>query len=414
MDHDRSGMPSSPAKSNDSRSSPSYASELEDTLPPLTSPTTSTLVSIRRLSALLAENEALLGIPSSASSSSAYPSPTKRRSSIATRLLRKRDLTDEPLSDLIERNKHFPIKMLDGLDETEYLELVPLLPTVTRFTLRELDMDEILLNPQLRHDLYFDPNLQFKPNTTPLKQSRAETYWTAIKEELENKETWRLPLILHEVKAILKELIPYSADFSAEVEANMDIAYFAQELEHGVFDPAVVVKWLCGVLKKNCAPARDGDVDAVVAAVENGDVGEGLKMLFGVLEVMKLDYANHQLTRIRPHVLERAVEFERTWFRTQLLHDRVSTTRIESWLKQTYTRLLQTPPTPSLTRVYTSALLHTLSTPIDDDTASETLPECFGMDISRLQTFRNDMQDIIIQSILLLLYKQLAGPRAAA
>jgi hypothetical protein len=37
-------------------------------------------------------------------------------------------------------------------------------PPITRATLRELDLTEILRNPQLRHDIVFDPNLMFRPN----------------------------------------------------------------------------------------------------------------------------------------------------------------------------------------------------------------------------------------------------------
>ena len=51
-------------------------------------------------------------------------------------------------------------------DETACGEFsaVSLAPPVTRATLRELDLHEIMRNPQLRHDVVFDPNLMFRPN----------------------------------------------------------------------------------------------------------------------------------------------------------------------------------------------------------------------------------------------------------
>ncbi|KAJ3026203.1 UNVERIFIED_CONTAM: hypothetical protein HDU68_006077, partial [Siphonaria sp. JEL0065] len=212
----------------------------DDTLEPLTetfsSPKKRSMISTARLSELLALNEALLGIGATAgivgggshsATSAGIPagSPTRRRSSFATmspsaKLLRKRDLLDEPLSDIIERNKSLPVKMLDMLDESDYMELVPLLPPITRFTLRELDMDEILLNPQLRHDLYFDPNLQFKPNTDgergTAKRLKTQQYWDKVTQEILNKETYRIPLLVHEIKQIVKELLPYSQATHAE------------------------------------------------------------------------------------------------------------------------------------------------------------------------------------------------------
>lgn len=42
--------------------------------------------------------------------------------------------------------------------------VVPTSPPITKATLRELDLHEILRNPQLRHDSVFDPNLMFRPN----------------------------------------------------------------------------------------------------------------------------------------------------------------------------------------------------------------------------------------------------------
>ena len=44
------------------------------------------------------------------------------------------------------------------------LSAIGLAPPVTKTTLRELDLHEILRNPQLRHDVVFDPNLMFRPN----------------------------------------------------------------------------------------------------------------------------------------------------------------------------------------------------------------------------------------------------------
>lgn len=41
---------------------------------------------------------------------------------------------------------------------------ISLSPPITKATLRELDLHEILRNPQLRHDSVFDPNLMFRPN----------------------------------------------------------------------------------------------------------------------------------------------------------------------------------------------------------------------------------------------------------
>lgn len=48
--------------------------------------------------------------------------------------------------------------------QPQQLSIPPLAPPITRHTLRELDVQEIFRNPQLRHDIVFDPGLMFRPN----------------------------------------------------------------------------------------------------------------------------------------------------------------------------------------------------------------------------------------------------------
>ncbi|KAF9975374.1 hypothetical protein BGZ73_000982, partial [Actinomortierella ambigua] len=64
---------------------------------------------------------------------------------------------------------------------------IPSLP-ITRETLRELDLVEIFKNPQLRHDVVFDPHLQFRPNFDGergvLKRREADRFWHAVEVEL--------------------------------------------------------------------------------------------------------------------------------------------------------------------------------------------------------------------------------------
>lgn len=63
-------------------------------------------------------------------------------------------------------------------------------PPITRHTLRELDLCEILKNPQLRHDVVFDPNVQFRPNFDGergrRKREAGDRYWAAVVREIEH------------------------------------------------------------------------------------------------------------------------------------------------------------------------------------------------------------------------------------
>jgi len=51
-----------------------------------------------------------------------------------------------------------------GFEVKSTLAPTSLVPPISKSTLRELDLNEVLRNAQLRHDVVFDPNLAFRPN----------------------------------------------------------------------------------------------------------------------------------------------------------------------------------------------------------------------------------------------------------
>jgi hypothetical protein len=196
------------------------------------------------------------------------------------------------LSDSILESKVLPVSTFTHLDELSYLDLVPLLPSVTRFSLRELDIDEIITSAKVRHDLYFDPNLQFKANLEGEKGKdkldKTNEYWSELKTELDAGEYYRVPLILFESKKILEELLPKTAGADQEVAEWLDCELIAQQIEHQIFNPVTLISTLTELLKRHCAPARDAMVDSMLEACSRGEFVETLKILFNVLEIMKL------------------------------------------------------------------------------------------------------------------------------
>ncbi|KAJ1562376.1 hypothetical protein HK405_012848 [Cladochytrium tenue] len=291
-----------------------------------------------------------------------------------------KQFSPESIIQSVLKNKELPVHLYDEMDEDEFLILVPLLPPITRYTLRELDMDEILSSVQLRHDLFFDPNLQFKPNTDgergDQRRQKTTSYWAQVESEAQLGVTYRLPLLLFELRCIILELLPYSEAVKEELEANLDIRHIAQQIKHNVLNASALIKYLSGLLKANCAPARDALVDSMLASAESGKFVESLRICFELMELMKLDYANHQLLRLRPYVVENAVEFEWNWFREE--------------------------DSPALVEASQSGTA---------GPATAQLPETLKMDANRLLTFRNDWQDITIMATLLILFRQASGPR---
>lgn len=57
------------------------------------------------------------------------------------------------------------------------------LPPVNIQSLREIDLAEILKNPQLRHDILFDPQLQFRPNLDGERGRRKKSLMINIGQE---------------------------------------------------------------------------------------------------------------------------------------------------------------------------------------------------------------------------------------
>lgn len=199
----------------------------------------------------------------------------------------------EPLGKHALRARTLPTDLFENLAPNEYAqEFQVLLPQITRFSLQELNIDEILSNPQLRHDLYFDSNLQFKPNLEGERGSRkralGDAYWSTLKEEVESGHMYRIPLLFYEIKAILMDLLPESPELTAQLDTEIDVKLIAQEIEHGVFDASKFVDNLARLLKLNCSPARDSYVDEMVNQAAIGNFAKCIRMCFEILELMKL------------------------------------------------------------------------------------------------------------------------------
>lgn len=246
--------------------------------------------------------------PPSSPSCTAPPSPTSGSESARSECAvdrstshRLRNSAAKPLG----RSRSLPatLRKRRRTQETTHL------PPVTLSTLRELDLSEIYRNPKLRHDVVFDAQLHFRPNLDgsrgKRKREQADQYWKSVLTECDalfanvrNRQAHagtpvKLPTLFKTMKDILSTLVPKSD--REEVEAALDHQLLMQQLEHGLLDFKKLSDWLARVLKAHCAPMRDQWVEQMVARVAHGvenqktsDLVDGLKMVFGILEAMKL------------------------------------------------------------------------------------------------------------------------------
>ncbi|KAJ1021116.1 hypothetical protein NDA16_003902 [Ustilago loliicola] len=412
-------------------------------------------------------------------------------------------------------------------------------PPITRHTLRELDLFEILKNPQLRHDVVFDPNVQFRPNFDGergrRKREAGERYWTAVVREIETGCTCtafshgqllpctckakdrsrnaagmtskqdavasgtngqsrslassripsRIPLLVQELRTICLSILPsnYPADSallesdeasaassveqqktseatessSTEKKAStsastgsttwatthhqliaqtLDPHLISQELQHGVLDVPALITFMGSVLKLHCAPMRDEAIEKMVEVVcVDRNIGKGLRLCFEILELMKLDIANHQLRSARPFLVETAADFEIRWFKEQIEQGKMSLDKTTTWIQQALATCWTDGAAAAASRSETVVkafncgmlqlifdvpgsvpVLSPVATPLGSPSSSSLnntfaahYPETFQFDAYRMMTFHNDVSDLTIVYMLVLLFRQLCS-----
>ncbi|GAB1520819.1 Protein SOSEKI 1 [Rhizoctonia solani] len=318
-----------------------------------------------------------------------------------------------------------------------------LTPLITRETLKELDLEAILRNPQLRHDLLFDPGLQFRPTSGRKKRDLTDKYWQAVQIEVEtgcactsfDERGRRLPCVCGALlsrptssRTLPSRIPPLVNELCAVLQsvvhsASADPALIAQELRHGVFDSRGVFKNLGSVLKQHCAPMRDRAVEMMVAVASRPGGGvRAVRMCFEILELMKLDIANHQLQALRPYLFETAVDFELKTFQERHERGLLTLSTTQEWLRKAASTFSSPPPTMHLLSHALTSLIFspptTVSTPPPPTTTplSQRLPhiapppgypETLYLDHARLAGLTADAADLGVLYAVLMLFRQL-------
>ena len=183
-------------------------------------------------------------------------------------------------------------------------------PPVTARTLQELEIKRIINNPKLRHDVNFDPHLYFRPNTDGIrgqyKRVEANAYWNTLHQELRlcaafesgssvisERVIPRVCRVLYEIREILRTLVP-NRDLKI-IDDALDLSLLMQQVRRSNFDYSRLALWLSKTLKTHCAPMRDAWIDEMVMQFRSpqktknhSSLVEGIRMLFGILEAMKL------------------------------------------------------------------------------------------------------------------------------
>ncbi|KAG8966146.1 hypothetical protein FRC03_012471 [Tulasnella sp. 419] len=386
----------------------------------------------------------------------------------------------------------------------------PIYPLITRETLRELDLEVILRSPQLRHDLLFDPGLQFRPTSGRRKRDLTEKYWESVTREIEfgcvctsfdergriypcvcgkvpssyvpsglikpssfsvfpgfvgalkSTPSRILPLLvtLKEVLAcVIQPSTPSSAaaassdslpiippaspssSFADPVLSTFDPHLISQELKHNVLNSHSLFLWLSEILKSHCAPMRDTLVESMVQHSLHRSPVKALRMCFELLEVMKLDVANHQLQALRPYLMDTSAEFEmrifqeryekgigagtgvevaRRWIGRSLEEAKKSENPSGSLMMKALSvgmvELVFNPPyhsQPSVPSPSGHSRSKTAPASPNSDSSSSSwggaYPETLYLDHTRLNSYVNDSSDLLGLYMVIMLFRQLVS-----
>lgn len=319
-----------------------------------------------------------------------------------------------------------------------------LLPPINVDSLREIELQEIIKNPQLRHDIVFDPQLQFRPNMDGERGRRkkvsTELYWDSVVAECEalaavtspaqaavivDNPNSKLKVLFVTLRDILDTLLP--AKDRDHVGSVLDPELLVQQLRQCVLDFSALANWLSMIFKAHCAPMRDSWVDQMVARIEDGvkskssqRIVEGLRMMFAILEAMKLDVANHQIRTLRPVMVENAVEFELDYYTRMiekgkfLMHDSLQwySTNLSKYVEKKQQQLGSAGSPNTFRRsleTYRSAFVHDLVKLLScaSEESSLEFPTSFAFDFIRLANFKAEVRQIVCLNICILHYSQL-------
>lgn len=311
-------------------------------------------------------------------------------------------------------------------------------PPVTKATLSELDVNKIIHNPKLRHDINFDPELHFRPNLDGergrKKSEKANHFWNALLDQIflfvtdregflsqHQDGNWCLPQLLRAVREIIQTLVPQrDREFLNE---GLNVELLMQQFNKGIADLEKLASWLSGILKLHCAPMRDEWVDEMYNELSGGnrnndmpELVKGMRTLLNVLEAMKLDVANHQIRCLRPVLIEDTVHFEQRFFLKKIQSNKLDLGTARQW----YQNAKGSTPLEYLdarhpyaqafgeTAVFFHAATKLIlpSTPVEVPNAN-VCPNTFVFDEERILKLRSDMYDTICLEICMRQFEEL-------
>ncbi|XP_067359594.1 T-complex protein 11-like protein 2 isoform X2 [Channa argus] len=290
------------------------------------------------------------------------------------------------------------------------------LPTASLSSLMEVENS--VFNLSLAHEIVANRDFCFQPKSPPSDSLEGKVteivhraFWDSLLEQLNSDPPNynHAVILLQEVKTMLQSLLlPGHIRLKSQLDEVLDMELIQQEVAHGALDLHRLAGYIIYTMALLCAPVRDPEVRALRDLQHPVEL---LREIFRVLGLMKADMVNFTIQSLRPHLLQQAVQYERSKFQQILEKQPASLDNTTAWLQAATSqealavRAQPDSPSPdsqgpvSATAVLNRAYMRLLHW----DPQDQKYPETMLMDRARLDALAQRLQILVLEASVLLL-----------
>ncbi|XP_057342430.1 T-complex protein 11-like protein 2 [Manis pentadactyla] len=283
-----------------------------------------------------------------------------------------------------------------------------------------------LSNMTLAHEIAVNENFQLKQDAFPenslagqVKHIVHQAFWDVLESELsaEPPEYEHAIKLFEEIREILLSfLTPGGNRLRNQICEVLDTDLIRQQAEHSTVDIQGLASYVISTMGKLCAPVRDEDIRELKAT---GNIVEGLRQIFHVLNLMKMDMVNFTIRSLRPHLQRQLVDYERTKFQEILEETPSALDQTTEWIKESVDEELLSLSEPALTPGAENSNKPSLSPTLvlnnsylkllQWDYQKKELPETLMTDGARLQELTEKLNQLKMIACLSLITNNMVG-----
>lgn len=275
----------------------------------------------------------------------------------------------------------------------------------------------------LAHEIIINPNFHFKANIPQqdrlfklVKENLHKAFWDILQAELNDDppEYGQAIRLLEDIReTMLSFLNPGANRMRTQIMEVLDIDLIRQQADNDVIDIQGLASYIISTMGKLCAPSRDEEIKKLKQNTDN--IVTLFREIFRVLDLMKADVINVEISYLRPVLLKHGIDYEREKFQSLLDKTPNALDKTTQWIKSALDELQSAGSTstekqtavPGPFQVLNTAFLHVLTW----DYNRNTLPETLMTDEGRLREIQQQLQQCqVVNEVLLIVYSTIGGP----